>query len=464
MKNNNDKGRTKFLAPLVLGNMLNPLNSTMLATAVLTIVMAFKQEPGAGALLIVPLYFTSAIGQPLMGRLCDVFNPGRINLIGFLLILLSGIVGVYATNFNWLIVSRILLGLGSSAAYPSSITLIRQRYKALKMEVPGIILSIIAIAGQVSLVFGPFLGGTLLESFGWKGIFFINIPLVLIGLLLSIRKKSHTKIENTQRNKTALQFFKDLDPLGLVLFSCFLFAFLMVLLYPPYLFLKIAVAIMFLIALIIVELKHSNPFINIKVLSLNMLLNTTFLRQIGINFIIYLVLYGLPQWMEQSKHISPSKVGLIMLPFSLIAMSLSLAIAGNKNYKVLLTAGVSCITIATIGIFMLNTVSPVYFIVGITVLIGAALGILTVANQATLYAEAPDDQLGVCFGLFRTVGYIGAILAGSSLKHQFKSGATDTGLHSLALFSLIACGLIVLFLLPLFFKKRKVQVDFEVTI
>ena len=127
MSYNKKKELTVFMAPLVLGNMLNPLNSTMLATAVLTIVAAFKQEQGAGALLIIPLYFTSAIGQPLMGRLCDIFSPSKINLFGFLLILFSGIVGVSAQSFDWLIVSRILLGLGSSAAYPSSITLVRQR-------------------------------------------------------------------------------------------------------------------------------------------------------------------------------------------------------------------------------------------------------------------------------------------------------------------------------------------------
>ena len=459
-----DKGLAKFLAPLVLGNMLNPLNSTMLATAVLTIVLAFKQEPGAGALLIIPLYFTSAIGQPLMGRLCDVFKPANINLFGFLIILLSGIVGVCAQSFSWLIVSRILLGLGSSAAYPSSMTLIRQRYKVLNMDVPGLTLSIIAIASQVSLVFGPFLGGILLESFGWKGIFFINIPLVLIGLLLSVKNKNEVKAVKTQLNKTALQVFKDLDPLGLLIFCAFLFAFLMALLYPTYLYLKIPAAVILLILLVVVELHHPKPFIDIKILSLNLLLNTTFLRQIGINFIIYLVLYGLPQWMEQSKHIKPSSVGLIMLPFSLTAMALSLIIAKNKNYKLLLSTGVFCIIVATIGIFLLNTASPVYFIVGITIIIGAALGILTVSNQATLYAEAPDDQVGVCFGLFRTVGYIGAILAGSSLKHQFKAGATDAGLHSLAVFSLIACVLIVVFLLPLFFKRRKIEIDLEVTI
>ncbi|WP_346068294.1 MFS transporter [Sphingobacterium siyangense] len=464
MNKKSDKGVVIFLAPLILGNMLNPLNSTMLATAVLTIVAAFGQPQGAGALLIIPLYFTSAIGQPLMGRLCDVFNPAKINLFGFALILLSGLIGVLAKDFEWLIASRVLLGLGSSAAYPSSITLIRQRYKSKEMDVPGIVLSIVAIAGQVSLVFGPFLGGILLENFGWKGIFFINIPLVLIGLTFSIIKRDKIILTDQKHKKPFFKIVHDLDPIGLLAFSGFLFSFLITILYPSYLFAKISLTVVLLIVLIFIELKHHNPFINVRVLSLNLFLNTTFLRQIGINFIIYLFLYGLPQWMEQSKGISPSSVGLIMLPFSLMAMALSLLVSKNKNYLLLLSMGIACIIAATVGIFTLDSTSSIYVILTITITIGAAMGILTVANQATLYAEAPENAVGVCFGLFRTVGYIGAILSGTALKYQFKTGATDKGLHSLAFMALFACLAIILFLLPLFFKRKKIELKTEITI
>lgn len=451
----NDKGVGVFLAPLVLGNMLNPLNSTMLATAVLTIVAAFGHTPGAGALLIIPLYFASAIGQPLMGRLCDVFSPSKINIFGLLLILLSGIIGVFPQNFNWLIASRIVLGLGSSAAYPSSITLIKQRYEAKKMEVPRIMLSIIAVAGQVSLVFGPFLGGILLENFGWKGIFFINIPLVLLGLAFYLVKGSDSTAKERKSQKTFIQIIHDLDLIGLLVFSGFLFSFLITLLYPTYLYPKISISIVLLITLIRLELKHPKPFIDVKILSVNLFLNTTFLRQIGINFIVYLILYGLPQWMEQSKGLTPSSVGLIMLPFSLMAMTMSLLVAKSKKYLLLLSIGVLCIIATAVGIFDLDSGSSPYLIVAITTLIGAAAGILTVANQATLYDEAPDDSLGICFGLFRTVGYIGAIVAGTALKFQFKTGASDKGLHSLALMALLACLVIVTFLVPLFFKRKK---------
>jgi MFS family permease len=456
---NKDKGLVRFLAPLALSNMLNPLNSTMLATAVLSIILAFKQDPGASALLIVPLYFTSAIGQPLMGRLCDIFSPHKINLMGFVLILISGLVGVFALNFNWLIASRVLLGLGSSAAYPSSITIVKRRYDALKIPVPGIALGIIAIAGQVSLAFGPFVGGIILESFGWKGIFFVNIPLVIIGMLLSIQKKGDVNPETKKSDKTAGQILRDLDLPGVLLFSGFLMLFLMALLYSDYLYIKLPAMLILLFVFIKVELKHKSPFIDVRILSVNLFLNTTFLRQVGITFILYLILYGLPQWMEQSKGITPSRVGLIMLPLSVMATAMSLLLSKSKKYILLLTVGIICVIIASAGVFLLSKESPIYLTISITIIVGAALGILTIANQATLYAEAPPDRVGVSFGLYRTVGYVGAILAGSSLKHEFKSGASDAGLHSLGFYSLLACITIVLFMLPLYFSKNDKALD-----
>jgi MFS family permease len=451
---NKDTGLFRFLSPLALSNMLNPLNSTMLATAVLSIIVAFKQEPGASALLIIPLYFTSAIGQPLMGRLCDIFSPHKINLIGFVLILISGVVGVFAQSFTWLIVSRILLGLGSSAAYPSSITIIKRRYDALNMPVPGITLGIIATAGQVSLAFGPFVGGIILESFGWKGIFAINIPLVIIGMLLSIQKKGDVNLETKKSNKTGAQILKDLDIVGVLLFSGFLMLFLMALLYNDYLYIKLPGMVLLLYLFIKAELRHNSPFIDVRILSVNLFLNTTFLRQVGITFILYLILYGLPQWMEQSKGIAPSNVGLIMLPLSVMATAMSLLFSKSKRYILLLTVGILCVIVASTGVFLLKKESPIYVTIFITIIIGAALGLLTIANQATLYAEAQPEQIGVSFGLYRTVGYVGAILAGSSLKHEFKHGASDSGLHSLGFYSLLACITIVLFMLPLYFKKN----------
>jgi MFS family permease len=94
-----------LLPPLVLGAMLNPLNSTMLSTALTKLTHSFGRDVSDGALLITPLYLTAMIGQPLMGRLADLYSPKRVNYLGLALVLAAVVVGVFAPNFGWLIVS-----------------------------------------------------------------------------------------------------------------------------------------------------------------------------------------------------------------------------------------------------------------------------------------------------------------------------------------------------------------------
>jgi MFS family permease len=103
----------RFLTPLLLGTMLNPLNSTMLATALVYLCNSFKVTTGQGAILITSLYITSTIAQPLMGRLADMFSAKKINALGFVLIFVASLIGIFAPTFGWLIVSSISLGYGA---------------------------------------------------------------------------------------------------------------------------------------------------------------------------------------------------------------------------------------------------------------------------------------------------------------------------------------------------------------
>ncbi|HXB92861.1 MAG TPA: MFS transporter, partial [Puia sp.] len=175
----------KFMSPLVLGTMMNPLNSTMLATALATLCNSFKISNGQGAVLITSLYVTATLAQPLMGRLADIYSARRVNNLGFLLVMLAALTGIFAPAFGWLVASRILLGLGTSAAYPSAMALIGRRYALEGKPVPGTVLALVAMSGQVSLVLGPTLGGLLTQLLGWRGIFIINIPWVIVALILS---------------------------------------------------------------------------------------------------------------------------------------------------------------------------------------------------------------------------------------------------------------------------------------
>jgi MFS family permease len=173
----------RLLPPLVLGAALNPLNSSMLSTALTRLTHSFGRDAGAGALLITPLYITATIAQPLMGRLADLYSPRKVNQAGLLLVLIAALIGAWAPSFGWLIISRVLLGLGTSANYPSAVAILRRHFAREGKEMPGSVLGWIMVGGQAALVLGPTIGGVLTEWLGWHGIFLINIPLVLVTFM-----------------------------------------------------------------------------------------------------------------------------------------------------------------------------------------------------------------------------------------------------------------------------------------
>src|ERR1700735_2630148 len=96
----------RFVAPLALGAVLNPINSTMISTALVPIATDFHASVAEAGWLIAGLYLASAIAQPVMGRLADLFGPRRIYLIALLLVALAGLLGLLAPSLNSLVVAR----------------------------------------------------------------------------------------------------------------------------------------------------------------------------------------------------------------------------------------------------------------------------------------------------------------------------------------------------------------------
>jgi MFS family permease len=72
----------RLIAPLILGSVLNPVNSSMIAVSLVPIGMAFGAPPSQTAWLVSALYLATAVGQPVAGRLVDIYGPRRLYLAG----------------------------------------------------------------------------------------------------------------------------------------------------------------------------------------------------------------------------------------------------------------------------------------------------------------------------------------------------------------------------------------------
>ncbi|MDX6331538.1 MAG: hypothetical protein QOI83_3921, partial [Streptomycetaceae bacterium] len=138
----------KFTTPLYVGAALNPINSSLIATALVPIATALHVSVGSTTVLVSSLYLASAIAQPTAGKLAEEFGPRRVFLTGILLVLLGGLLGGFGQNMDMLIAARVLVGVGTSAGYPSAMILIRRRANSAGMSAPpGGVLGGIAIAG-----------------------------------------------------------------------------------------------------------------------------------------------------------------------------------------------------------------------------------------------------------------------------------------------------------------------------
>ncbi|MFE3206153.1 MFS transporter, partial [Embleya sp. NPDC059237] len=138
----------RFTAAAAIGSVLNPINSSIIAIALVSIGRAFGVDAGATTWLVSALYLATAIGQPTAGRLADLFGPRRVYLAGMALVALGGLIGFVGTSIGMLVVARVVLGLGTSAAYPAAMTMVRRQSERLARPAPGRVLNALAVAGQ----------------------------------------------------------------------------------------------------------------------------------------------------------------------------------------------------------------------------------------------------------------------------------------------------------------------------
>jgi MFS family permease len=436
----------RFTTPLLLGSTLNPINSSMLATGLLGIGLDFHLGPGPSASLISVLYLCSAIAQPTMGKLSTLFGPRRVFQAGILILLVAGIIGTLAPAFGFLLVSRALIGIGTSAAYPTAMALVRKRADSVGMGVPSRVLGNFSIAAQVTVVIGLPLGGLLTGIWGWRALFFINVPLaIIVFVLTSIGVAKDDPIPGSVPGNVLAA----VDVPGILIFAgavTSLLVFLSDLATPAWWL--VAVFLVLLATLILWERRVANPLIDVRMLAGNWPLQRTYLRQLLVGLSTYAALYGTSQWMEQSAKLSAETVGLILIPFSAVSILLARLTSGRGWIRGPLTVTGITIVLTAAVMLILNQNSSILLMIGMTLLFGLTNGLASFANQAALYVQAPAAEIAVASGLYRTFSYIGAIFSSSLIGITFGTTATDAGLHALA-WVLIGIGAIVILLVVL---------------
>ncbi|WP_196590152.1 MFS transporter [Pectinatus frisingensis] len=423
----------KFVTPLYMGSTLNPINSSIIATALVPIALSLHISASKATLLITVLYLTSSIAQPTAGRLSTQFGPRRIFLCGIVMVLIGGVLGGAGYNFTMLIIARIFIGIGTSTAYPSAMLIIHDRTKKAALQAPpGRVLGWLQVTGVATAAIGLPIGGLLLDTWGWRMTFLVNIPVAMTALIMVAvwipRDGNLCKIKNIK------EIIYDIDIIGIVYFTLIIISLLMFLYSLPEISIKIlAISGCLIIAAIKWETRIKRPFIDVKMFLSNLALTRTYLRFMLMTLCMYTVLYGITTWLESTRAVSPAYIGLLMLPMS-VASALVVEPVSKRNLvkKPLIISSILTV-FASLAILMANIQTALYNITFITFLFGIAMGLMLSANQTALYMQSSENNIGVTAGLFRTFGYIGSIGSSALIGTVFTPAVTDAGMRTIAL-------------------------------
>jgi MFS family permease len=426
----------KLVSPLVASAVLNPINSTLIAVALVPIAHTFGARPEQTAWLITSLYLATAVGQPVVGLFVDRFGARRVLLTGAVIVLLAGIGGLLAFSLDWLIAVRAVLGVGTCAGFPAAMAVLRKRADAAGQGVPSRVLSVLAMSSQTIMVIGPTLGGLLIGLFGWPAIFAVNIPLAGASLLLALFW--------VPRDDPATFTHERIDFVGIALFSATLLLVLLFVMEP-------AVGDLYLLGVAVVlaavftwfELRSGRPFIDLRMLAGNRPLLRTYLRQALAFLIVYSIMFGYIQWLEATRGMSEEGAGALVLPMSAAAVFAAAASGKPTGIRGRLITNSLALLAGSALLMFVDTSAPLVVLVAMTAVFGLGQGLTSVTNQTALYGQAPADQMGTASGLFRTAQYLGAIAASTLIALCFGAQTTSRGLHHLA-WALVVVGIVLL--------------------
>jgi predicted MFS family arabinose efflux permease len=425
---------SRLVATVMVGTLLNPLNSAMISVALLPAATELGVDLATATWLVSSFYLVGAVGMPLSGRLADLFGARRVMRIGFLLVLVSSALAAAAPSFGWLLLWRVLQAFSSAMGPPAGQAIFRSRLSSGRP--PAQALGALSIANSITAALGPALGGIMVSLAGWPGIFWVNVPVAFAGLLMSLVWLPPDAPRS--RGSSARAALAVLDVPGASLFAIGIvsvLAFFLSLATAP-LWWLVVVAVIAGVLLVMRELREPQPFLDVRFLLNHRPLVNVYIEFAIVSLVFYSAFFGMPLWLQQTRQFSPALVGAVVVPISgvgaLLTPLAARMISRGRLRLVLVLGAVSLVAGVALQLLFLDT-SPVWLLLAVTSVIGIAYAFNNLGLQAALFLHAPAALMGTASGQFMTFRYVGATLCTALLGLVFSGNATTAALHMLAL-------------------------------
>jgi EmrB/QacA subfamily drug resistance transporter len=344
-------------------------------------------------------YIMGTIGILLLtGRFADLYGRKRVYTSGFLIFTVGSILTSLSMNPIQLIIFRIIQGMGAGIILTSSIAIITDATPTHEL---GYSLGINNLGFRLGAMAGLTLSGVIITFLGdWRALFYINIPVGIIGTIWAHK----TIRETATKNHNGKHTFFSIDWLGFALFTASISTLLLALTSAAYgigsqtlTALFVVISIVTFASFLFQEVRSQSPLVNYKLLKIREF--TGGLIALLINGLAWgAVLVLLSFYFQLALGLSPLDAGIRIIPFDiafLIAGPISGKLSDKHGHLPFTTSGIALSSISLYLFSTVNMTTSYLTVLGYMVLFGLAMGLFSSPNMSAVMTACPEDQRGV---------------------------------------------------------------------
>ncbi|MFF5923268.1 MFS transporter [Streptomyces flavochromogenes] len=340
-----------------------------------------------------------------VGSRADRIGRRKLYLVGLIVFTAASVACAVAPNAGVLIGARAVQGLGAAGMFGTTIALLGMHYSGRER---GVAFAVWGATNSVAAAAGPMVGGLLTQYLDWRWIFFVNLPVCLVAVVLTLRSVREAKAEGRQRA----------DVLGVVTFTVASGALTFGLIRAhsdgwaaPFTLGLFAVAAVALTLFVVAETRHEHPVLDLSLFRrpsfTGIMVSALFLQGAAFAYLLFESL-----WMQSVLGYEPVEAGLYILPMCASAFVVS-ALAGRFGPwppRASIGGGLALIALGSAMQATLDAGSTGGSLVAGLVVSGLGVGLVTPSLPAAALATVPPERGGMVGGAVNTFRQLGFAL------------------------------------------------------
>ncbi len=388
----------------ILAGFITPFDGSAVNIALRTLGDEFHMDAIALAWISTAYLLSSAIFLVPFGKIADIYGRKKIFLYGISIFSLASLAMTMVSSTNMLIAIRVIQGLGGAMIFGTGAAIVSSVFPPGER---GRALGIYITAVYVGLSVGPFLGGLMTEHLGWRSIFFVNVPIGIMTVILVLWKL---------KGEWAECRGEKFDFIGSVIYG----ASIVSLMYgfsilPDFKGAAlVAAGLAGIIIFFMYEMRVPSPVLDVRLLTKNRIFAFSNLSALINYSATFAVTFLLSLDLQYTKGFTPEQAGLVLIAQPIVMAAIS-PIAGRLSDKIepriVASVGMAFTTVGLFLLIFLTEATPLWYLIVCLLILGVGFGLFSSPNTNAIMSSVDKRFYGVASGMNGTMRLLGQMLS-----------------------------------------------------